>query len=221
MKYLKLFNQDAEYQQFKETEDYILPNVSFIQESNSVAYNPYEEVQETRLVCTYNVTNTTSVTQLYQDGSGFTSMEVDGVLQDSLIGDYTFDTVGEHTVKFELTNSTTIGIQAFFECKELTSVVIPNSVTTISLAAFSKCGKLTSVVIPNSVTTIGNLAFISCSGLTEIVCHAPTAPTINNGVFKNVKTGGVLKVPAGSDYSTWMSEDEGYFGYYNWTIEYI
>ena len=39
-KYLKLFNEDAEYQQFKETEDYILPNVSYVESDNVVYYNP-------------------------------------------------------------------------------------------------------------------------------------------------------------------------------------
>ena len=38
--YLKLFNEDAEYQQFKETEEDILPNVSFVESDNVVYYNP-------------------------------------------------------------------------------------------------------------------------------------------------------------------------------------
>ena len=42
-KYLKLFNEDAEYQQFKESEEYILPNVSFVESDNVVYYNPYVE----------------------------------------------------------------------------------------------------------------------------------------------------------------------------------
>ena len=43
MKHLKLFNEDAEYQAFKETEEYILPNVSYVEGINVVYYNPYEE----------------------------------------------------------------------------------------------------------------------------------------------------------------------------------
>ena len=45
-----------------------------------------------------------------------------------------------------------------FAYKNITSVVIPNSVTTIGDRAFQN-NNLTSVVIPNSVTTIGNYAF--------------------------------------------------------------
>ena len=54
---------------------------------------------------------------------------------------------------------TSIGNNAFRQCRFLTSVTIPNSVTTIGRSAFSGCSSLTSVTIPNSVTTIGNNAF--------------------------------------------------------------
>ena len=52
---------------------------------------------------------------------------------------------------------TTIGVQAFSR-NQLTNIVIPNSVTTIGIQAFSG-NKLTSVAIPNNVTFIGGGAF--------------------------------------------------------------
>ena len=58
---------------------------------------------------------------------------------------------------------------AFEDCKELTSVVIPNTVTRISWNAFDGCTGLKSIVIPNSVTEIGNQAFRGCTGLTNII----------------------------------------------------
>ena len=54
---------------------------------------------------------------------------------------------------------TTIGMEAFQYCDDLTSVTIPNSVTVIGSYAFSGCSGLTSITIPNSVTTIGFYAF--------------------------------------------------------------
>ena len=63
---------------------------------------------------------------------------------------------------------TTIGAEAFYNCKELTSVSIPNSVKSIGNFAFDGCTGLTSVTIPNSVTSIGYSAFFNCSGLTSV-----------------------------------------------------
>lgn len=41
MKYLKLFETEAEYTQFKDSEQFITPNVSYIENSDVVMYNPY------------------------------------------------------------------------------------------------------------------------------------------------------------------------------------
>ena len=54
---------------------------------------------------------------------------------------------------------TSIGSNAFYDCKGLTSVTIPNSVTSIGAAAFGNCSGLTSVTIGSGVTSIGNRAF--------------------------------------------------------------
>lgn len=52
MKYLRLFDTHADYQDFTETQEFILPNVSRCRASNDVHYNP---IPETRLVVTYNI----------------------------------------------------------------------------------------------------------------------------------------------------------------------
>ncbi len=65
---------------------------------------------------------------------------------------------------------------AFYNCGELASVTIGNSVKSIGGSAFAYCTRLTSVTIPDSVTGIGARAFQYCTGLTSI--------TIPNGVNK-------------------------------------
>ena len=63
---------------------------------------------------------------------------------------------------------TSIGNYAFWECKSLTSIYIPDGVTSIGNGAFCGCEALTSIKIPDSVTSIGNHAFARCEALTSI-----------------------------------------------------
>ena len=63
---------------------------------------------------------------------------------------------------------TSICDSAFYKCKNLTTITIPNSVTSIGDNAFSGCYKLISITIPNSVTSIGDAAFVGCWDLTSI-----------------------------------------------------
>ena len=69
-----------------------------------------------------------------------------------------------------------IGNFAFFDCKSLRSIAIPDSVTKIGCYAFEGCSSLTSITIPNSVTEIRRYAFYECRSLTSVYCKAKTPP---------------------------------------------
>lgn len=63
---------------------------------------------------------------------------------------------------------TEITREAFYDCDNITSIVIPDTVTRIGRGAFAECDGLTSIVIPDSVTNIDEHAFFDCSSLTSI-----------------------------------------------------
>jgi hypothetical protein len=80
------------------------------------------------------------------------------------------------------TTVTTIGQNAFYNCRSLTSVIIPVAVTTIGQDAFQYCTSLTSINIPAGVTTIGSGVFYSCTSLSSI--NFPDSVTnIGRGMF--------------------------------------
>ena len=162
--YLKLFETHAEYETYITGSDKILPNVSYCVDNNDVHYNPYHQP----IVAKFNVTSTDSATKLCYSTSSFSEMEIDGVVQPNVVTSYTFDSIGEHTVKYTLLDPTSIGAYAFDGCYGLASITIPSNVTSIGDFAFYDCTSLTSITIPNSVTSIGYDAFSRCSGLTSI-----------------------------------------------------
>ena len=67
----------------------------------------------------------------------------------------------------------TIADSAFWYCRSLTSISIPDSVTSIGVSAFRNCTSLTSITIPDSVTSIGKSVFYNCRSLTSVTFEDP------------------------------------------------
>ena len=88
------------------------------------------------------------------------------------------------TYKGQTLPVTSIGEKAFYECEELKSVTIPNTVTSIGRSAFENCYYLTSVNLGSSVTSIGKWAFFECSSLTDVTIPN-SVNTIEEEVFYN------------------------------------
>lgn len=69
---------------------------------------------------------------------------------------------------------------AFYQCSDLTSVVIADSITSIGINAFNGCTGLQSITIPPAVTSIEKYAFANCTGLTTVYFNAERCPVVGN-----------------------------------------
>ena len=135
------------------------------------------------LIGKFNVTDTTSPTKIAALIDGFNSIEIDGIVQPTVESAYTFDTTGEHVVKYSLKNSINIGDGAFRACSGLSSVTIPDSVTSIGQFAFRDCTGLTSVTIGSGITSIDFASFYQCSSLTSCTINAQQPPTLGDSAI--------------------------------------
>ena len=105
-----------------------------------------------------------------------------------------------HTIKG--VTVTSIGEEAFYNCRSLTSVTIPDGVTSIGEDAFWNYTSLTSVTIPGSVTSIGKSAFSECTSLTSVTI--PDGVTsIGRGAFSDCAAlTGIWVTEGNSHYSS-------------------
>jgi hypothetical protein len=94
-----------------------------------------------------------------------------------------------------------IGIEAFSQCKDLTSVVFPCNLKTIGCLAFDNCVSLSSIIIPDSIIWMGYRMFSNCTGLKSIYMqsNSPLDIRLDADVFYNVdKENCMLYVPYGT-----------------------
>lgn len=99
------------------------------------------------------------------DDSGTLTISGTGAMGDYILGspwaDYR-DSVVNVVIEEGVT---TIGVSAFQNHRNLTSVTLPDTLTTIGDWAFMDCEKLSGIAIPASVKRIGVEAFAFCNGL--------------------------------------------------------
>lgn len=203
-KYLRLFETTSQYEAYMGGGEKILPNVSLIEETNKVEYNPYIPPQPITYTASEKLNKTwddetatfgaTIKSHTFENGVGTIEFNdyVTSIGRDAFFICYKLRSI-------TIPNSViSIGEGAFESCSGLTSITIPDSVTRIGEDAFYECTSLTNVIIPNSVTSIDSYAFSDCTNLTSITVESTTPPTLGIGAFDNNASGRKIYVPSAS-----------------------
>jgi hypothetical protein len=98
------------------------------------------------------------------------------------IGEYAFQNCALTSIN--LSEGVNIGESAFYNCKSLTSVDIPENASISASSIFQNCSALTNVSLPKSLTAIGTKVFDGCSKLGSINIPA-SLTTIGSYAFRN------------------------------------
>ena len=90
---------------------------------------------------------------------------------------------------------TGIGENAFYECRDLTSVTIPTSVTSIGNRSFNSCTALVSINLPSSIVNIGEGAFSRCKALTTSITIPESVTSIGKYAFSGCNELTTINLP--------------------------
>lgn len=124
-----------------------LPMLSLKAEAATIITGTTEDgLFEYKVVSTTGLPNTVTITRCNKNASGEVAIP---------------ETIESYEV-------TAIGLDAFRDCTEITSIVMPDSVTEIGGGAFKDCTSLYQVNLSNNLKEIGEGAFSNCTNLKEI-----------------------------------------------------
>ena len=115
---------------------------------------------------------------------------------------YTITSIGNHAFYYckglesvTLPNGlTSIGDESFIGCTGISEINIPNTLINIGKGAFRDCTGFTSLIIPDNVTEIGLNAFYGCTSLTNIEI-SKNIETIEEGVFALCRSLTSISIP--------------------------
>jgi len=102
------------------------------------------------------------------------------------------DTVLRGRVKYAVVS---IGSMAFYKCKTLESIIIPDHIKSIGTNAFSECSALTSVSLPNTITYLNSSLFSNCTALRTFTIP-DNITSIYGSVFESCSSLSEINIPS-------------------------
>ncbi len=123
--------------------------------------------------------------------------EINGYIV-TTIGEYTFEECRNLT-SIKMPNTIkSIGSGAFYNCKNLLDIELSKNLINIENDSFANCDNLNSIEIPESVTSIGMGAFINCKSLSSIKVLGNNVSYISeNGILFDKEKTKIICYPAG------------------------
>ena len=177
-------------------EEYAFGQVRNIEYNGTATGSPWGALTVNGFVDGYLVYSDETKTNL----TGCSALAIEAVIPNSVIniGSSAFFEC-ENLLSISIGNSVErIGDYAFCGCRSLTGELItPNSLINIGREAFINCDGISSITLGNSITSIGAGAFY-CNSLDTIISLASTPPAIELLTFQGVPQDIPVIVPCGS-----------------------
>ena len=102
---------------------------------------------------------------------------------------------------------TSIGNSAFWNCSNLSSIELPDSLASIGEYAFSGCSSLSSIELPDSLTSIGGCTFYDCSSLSSIELPG-ILTSLGEYAFSGCSSLKEIIIPKGAPYKSILENME-------------
>ena len=211
MKYLKLFETVTQYESFKDSSEYVTPNVSLITNVDDddtikvVKFNPKEDEPIQSIPNNTIIYYSTEKLSLHQQLNEHVIKADPGIYFSGIIYKYSDSVDGfisGSNLFDRITHQFENGI-GYISIDHPFHPAFDYILCRLDKEAFIKVNSMRSIELPESLEEIQSDAFYECRGLEIIKCYAKIAPVIDLFSFYDCDALKTVYHPKGSDYSSW------------------